>query len=92
MWQPYLASLPQQTETPILWTDKERKEYLRGSAVGGETVESGVGFGCAFTMISSIHSGSSFCDPKLYMIVQPLDLNYDLSKHLRWEDICDEWM
>ena len=32
-WAPLLASLPQRTESPVLWDDAERAQFLRGSPV-----------------------------------------------------------
>ena len=35
-WAPFLETLPAHTESPVLWTDWERGEYLQGSPVQTE--------------------------------------------------------
>eukprot|EP00208_Stichococcus_sp_RCC1054_P004802 CAMPEP_0206140612 /NCGR_PEP_ID=MMETSP1473-20131121/10038_1 /ASSEMBLY_ACC=CAM_ASM_001109 /TAXON_ID=1461547 /ORGANISM="Stichococcus sp, Strain RCC1054" /LENGTH=455 /DNA_ID=CAMNT_0053534817 /DNA_START=485 /DNA_END=1852 /DNA_ORIENTATION=- len=36
-WAPLLASLPERVDTPLMWTEEQRKEWLKGSPVAQQS-------------------------------------------------------
>ena len=61
-WYPFLRSLPQQTETPILWSPSEQKSLLRGSPVAEEASSRAAALEAEWNSIES----SAAASPGLY--------------------------
>ena len=61
-WHPFLRSLPQQTETPILWSPSEQKTLLRGSPVAEEASSRAAALDTEWNSIESLAAAS----PGLY--------------------------
>lgn len=83
-WWTFLQTLPYQTNTPILWTDKERSTLLRGSSIQQEAAKREISLKQEWATIETLcaqtpekyPSGTSSCSRLQYTFPKSLPWNF----------------